>query len=104
MPTQHPHRRADLCTSSKVYEALTELKQLEGHRSAKLVSLLAQHLVHKTVLSVLSWLLFGGLLLGRWRYGWRGIRAVHWTLAAMALLLLAFFGSKFVLELVLATP
>ena len=66
--------------------------------------LLAQHLVHKTVLSVLSWLLFGGLLLGRWRYGWRGIRAVHWTLAAMALLLLAFFGSKFVLELVLATP
>ena len=65
-------------------------------------NLLAQHLVHKTVLSVLSWLLFGGLLLGRWRYGWRGIRAVHWTLAAMALLLLAFFGSKFVLEMVLA--
>lgn len=63
--------------------------------------LLAQHLVHKTVLSVLSWLLFGGLLMGRWRYGWRGIRAVHWTLTAMVLLLLAFFGSKFVLELVL---
>ena len=62
---------------------------------------LSQHLVHKTVLSVLSWLVFGGLLLGRWRYGWRGIRAVHWTLTAMALLLLAFFGSKFVLELVL---
>jgi ABC-type uncharacterized transport system permease subunit len=53
---------------------------------------------------VLSWLVFGGLLLGRWRYGWRGIRAVHWTLTAMALLLLAFFGSKFVLELVLRTP
>ncbi|MCJ0825091.1 cytochrome c biogenesis protein CcsA [Luteimonas sp. 50] len=63
--------------------------------------LLAQHLVHKTVLSVLSWLLFGGLLLGRWRYGWRGRVAVRWTLAAMALLVLAFFGSKFVLELVL---
>lgn len=62
---------------------------------------LSQHLVHKTVLSVLSWLVFGGLLLGRWRYGWRGIRAVHWTLTAMALLLLAFFGSKFVVELVL---
>ena len=45
--------------------------------------------------------LFGGLLLGRWRYGWRGVRAVHWTLTAMVLLLLAFFGSKFVLELVL---
>ena len=66
--------------------------------------LLAQHLVHKTLLSVLSWLVFGGLLLGRWRYGWRGIRAVHWTLTAMALLLLAFFGSKFVLEMVLASP
>ncbi len=64
-------------------------------------NLLAQHLVHKTVLSVLSWLAFGALLLGRWRFGWRGAVAVRWTLAAMALLILAFFGSKFVLELVL---
>lgn len=64
-------------------------------------NLLAQHLVHKTVLSVLSWLLFGGLLLGRWRRGWRGATAVRWTLTAMALLVLAFFGSKFVLELLL---
>jgi ABC-type uncharacterized transport system permease subunit len=63
--------------------------------------LLAQHLVHKTVLSVLSWLAFGALLLGRWRRGWRGAVAVRWTLGAMALLVLAFFGSKFVLELVL---
>ncbi|TDK28618.1 inner membrane protein YpjD [Luteimonas aestuarii] len=61
----------------------------------------AQHLMHKTVLSVLSWLAFGALLFGRWRYGWRGGIAVRWTLAAMALLVLAFFGSKFVLELVL---
>lgn len=65
--------------------------------------LLAQHLMHKTVLSVLSWLAFGGLLLGRWRYGWRGVIAVRWTLAAMVLLLMAFFGSKLVLELVLKT-
>ena len=64
-------------------------------------NLLAQHLVHKTVLSLLSWLAFGALLLGRWRYGWRGNTAVRWTLAAMVLLVLAFFGSKFVLELVL---
>lgn len=63
--------------------------------------LLAQDLVHKTVLSVMSWLAFGALLLGRWRRGWRGATAVRWTLAAMALLLLAYFGSKFVLELVL---
>ena len=84
---------------------LTELEQMLFRTimaGFALLTLLAQHLVHKTVLSVLSWLLFGGLLLGRWRYGWRGIRAVHWTLAAMALLLLAFFGSKFVLEMVLA--
>lgn len=67
-------------------------------------NLLAQHLIHKTVLSVLSWLAFGGLLLGRWRYGWRGATAVRWTLSAMALLVLAFFGSKFVLELLLAHP
>ena len=64
-------------------------------------NLMAQHLVHTTVLSVLSWLVFGWLLIGRWRYGWRGPRAVKFTLSAMGLLLLAFFGSKFVLELVL---
>lgn len=67
-------------------------------------NLLAQHLVHKTVLSVLSWLAFGALLLGRWRYGWRGAVAARWTLVAMTLLVLAFFGSKFVLELVLRLP
>lgn len=64
-------------------------------------NLFAQHLVHKTVLSILSWALFGILLLGRYLRGWRGRRAVHFTLAAMALLLLAFFGSKLVLELIL---
>lgn len=64
-------------------------------------NLLAQHLVHKTVLSLMSWLAFGALLLGRWRYGWRGSNAVRWTLAAMILLVLAFFGSKFVYEMIL---
>lgn len=63
--------------------------------------LFAQHLVHKTVLSILSWIVFGVLLFGRWRWGWRGTRAVRLTLAGMAILLLAFFGSKFVLELLL---
>jgi ABC-type uncharacterized transport system permease subunit len=57
--------------------------------------------VHKTVLSLLSWLAFGALLLGRWRRGWRGATAVRWTLVAMAVLLLAFFGSQFVLEVLL---
>jgi ABC-type uncharacterized transport system permease subunit len=64
-------------------------------------NLLAQHLWHKTVLSVLSWLVLAALLFGRWRFGWRGARAVKLTLVSMALLALAFFGSKFVLEVVL---
>lgn len=61
----------------------------------------AQHLIHTTVLSIAAWLVFGTLLWGRWRWGWRGRRAVRFTLAGMVVLLLAFFGSKFVLELVL---
>jgi ABC-type uncharacterized transport system permease subunit len=64
-------------------------------------NLFAQHLVHKSALSILSWLLFGLLLLGRWRLGWRGRRAVRWTLIAMAVLALAYFGSKLVLEVLL---
>jgi hypothetical protein len=51
MPTQNPHRIVGLCTSSKVYNALTELKHLEGHRSAKFLSLLAENLVRKGLLS-----------------------------------------------------
>ena len=47
--------------------------------------MLAQHLWHKTVLTALSWLVLLILLIGRMRYGWRGARAVHWTLGAMAL-------------------
>lgn len=64
-------------------------------------NLFQQHLVHKTVLSLVSWLIFATLLFGRWRWGWRGPRAVRWTLVAMAVLLLAFFGSRFVIELIL---
>lgn len=68
-------------------------------------NLFAQHLVHKTLLSIVAWLVFGILLLGRWRFGWRGRRAVHLLLCGMGVLLLAFFGSKFVLELLLGrTP
>jgi ABC-type uncharacterized transport system permease subunit len=62
-------------------------------------NMMAQHLWHKTVLSILSWIVFAGLLFGRWRYGWRGQRAVRLTLIAMGLLLLAYFGSRAVLEM-----
>ncbi|RYD14357.1 MAG: inner membrane protein YpjD [Lysobacteraceae bacterium] len=63
--------------------------------------LFGQHLIHKTVLSIVAWVVFGVLLAGRWRYGWRGRRAINLTLAGMTILLLAFFGTKFVLEVVL---
>ncbi|MDD5276380.1 MAG: cytochrome c biogenesis protein CcsA [Methylovulum sp.] len=63
--------------------------------------LFAQHLVHKTVLSLMAWVIFSGLLTGRCCYGWRGQTAIRWTLTGFVLLLLAYFGSKFVLELVL---
>ena len=62
---------------------------------------LAQHLVHKTVLTIAAWLCFGLLLLGHWRFGWRGRQAAIFTLGGMILLLLAFFGSKMVLEIIL---
>jgi ABC-type uncharacterized transport system permease subunit len=61
-------------------------------------NMFAQHLPHKTVLSCLSWLVFAVLLFGRWRFGWRGRTAVRWTLSGFALLGLAYFGSRFVLE------
>ena len=66
-----------------------------------LEDIFAQHLVHKTVLSIIAWLVFGVLLWGRWRYGWRGPIAVRWTLGGFAALMLAYFGSKLVLELIL---
>lgn len=64
--------------------------------------LLAQHLAHKTVLSVLAWAIFGGLLWGRWRRGWRGRSAIRWTLSGYAVLILAYFGSKLILEQILS--
>ena len=66
-----------------------------------LENLFAQHLVHKTLLSILSWIVFGTLLWGRFRFGWRGRTAITWTLVGFLMLMLAYFGSKVVLELVL---
>ncbi len=63
--------------------------------------LLAQHLAHKTVLSMTAWAIYGVLLLGRWRFGWRGRTAVRLTLVATGILLVAYFGSKLVLEHIL---
>ena len=56
---------------------------------------------HKNIFTILSWLIFGSLLLGRQINGWRGKTAIGWTLAGFVLLLLAYVGSKFVLEVIL---
>ncbi len=56
---------------------------------------------HKTVFGILSWLIFAALLGGRQLYGWRGRIAVRWTLTGFLMLVLAYVGSKFVLEVIL---
>jgi len=66
-----------------------------------LEDIFAQHLVHKTVLSIVGWLILGILLFGRLKFGWRGKTAIRWTLSAFVFLMLAFFGSKLVLEFIL---
>jgi ABC-type uncharacterized transport system permease subunit len=56
---------------------------------------------HKTVFGILSWLMFAGLLVARWRIGLRGLTAVRWVLGSFAVLLLAYVGSRFVLEVLI---
>jgi ABC-type uncharacterized transport system permease subunit len=63
--------------------------------------LFAQHLVHKTVLSIIGWFILAMLLFGRYRFGWRGKVAIRWTLTAFGFLMLSYFGSKLVLEFIL---
>lgn len=61
----------------------------------------AQHLVHKTILSLIAWAIFMILLWGHYKFGWRGKIAIKWSISGFTLLMLAYFGSKFVIELVL---
>jgi ABC-type uncharacterized transport system permease subunit len=63
--------------------------------------LFAQHLIHKVVLAIVAWIVFGVLLLGRYRFGWRGRQALRWTFAGYVLLGLSYFGSKLILENIL---
>lgn len=66
--------------------------------------LFAQQLVHKTVLSIIGWVILAILLFGRYRFGWRGKIAIRWTLTAFVFIMLAYFGSKLVIEFILQTP
>jgi ABC-type uncharacterized transport system permease subunit len=63
----------------------------------------AQHLAHKTFFSIVGWLVFAILLWGRLKLGWRGSVAIRWTIGGFVLLALAYWGSKFVIEVVLNT-
>ena len=66
-----------------------------------LEDMFAQHIAHKTVLSIIAWFVFATLLWGRWRFGWRGTTAIRWTLSGFFVLLLAYMGSKWVMEILL---
>jgi ABC-type uncharacterized transport system permease subunit len=57
-------------------------------------------LTHKIILSIIAWLVFLILLIGRYYFGWRGLKAIRWTLFGIGSLMLAFFGTKLILEFV----
>lgn len=56
-------------------------------------------LLQKTILAMMAWVVFSILLWGRLQWGWRGNKAIFGTLAGMVLLFIAYFGSKFLLEM-----
>ena len=66
-----------------------------------LEDIFAQHLAHKTILSILAWIIFLLLMYGRKRYGWRGSNAAKITLIGFFILFLSYFGTKTVLEIIL---
>jgi ABC-type uncharacterized transport system permease subunit len=61
----------------------------------------ALKLDHKTIFTILAWVVLAALLVGRWRWGLRGKVALHWTMISYGLLLLGYVGSRFVLEVIL---
>ncbi len=65
-----------------------------------LEDMLAQHVAHKTVFTLCAWLVYSVLLWGHYQLGWRSRTAVKLTLSGFALILLAYFGSKFALQLI----
>lgn len=63
--------------------------------------LFVQQLIHKTILSIIGWGALLTLLIGRFLFGWRGKTAIRWTFISFIFVLLAYFGSKIVLEIIL---
>lgn len=81
--------------------ALLSITLLMGVGFSETVYGHALHWDHKTVFSILAWLTFAVLMVGRSAFGWRGRRAVNILYGGSALLLLAYVGSRFVLEVIL---
>ena len=69
-----------------------------------LENMLTQHLMHKTLLSITSWIVLAALFVGHLLFGWRGERFLRLTLTGTVLLIIAYLGSKIMLELVLDIP
>ena len=82
-----------------VGEILLTLSIISGFLFIEDVS--AQHLLRKMILSIIAWLIYGFLLIGKYKLGWRGIIAIRWTLAGFVFLMLAYFVNKLVLEIIL---
>lgn len=80
-------------------EVLLTLVIITG--ATQIYSLAAQHLYHKIVFTIIAWLIYAVLLWGRHALGWRGNSAIRWTLSGFGFLVLAYLGSKLVLELIL---
>ena len=58
-------------------------------------------LIHHTVITLAAWVVFAALMWGRYQWGWRGTMASKWVLSGFVLLLMGYFGSKLVLEIIL---
>ena len=67
-----------------------------------LENMFAQGQAHKTILSILAWLVFSIELFGHFKFGWRGKPIIFATIAGSLLLSLAYFGSRFVKEIILS--
>lgn len=66
-----------------------------------LEDMFAQRVVHHTALSLSAWFIFATLLWGRHVLGWRGVTAIRWAMTGFVFLMLAYFGSKLVIEIIL---
>jgi ABC-type uncharacterized transport system permease subunit len=84
-----------------IWTGLTLLTLAIGTGLLFLDDIFAQHLVHKTVLTIAAWVVFAVLLWGHHQLGWRSQTAARFTLAGFVVLMLGYIGSKLVLEVIL---